>query len=183
MTTALFINEQYLRDFTPLSANIDIKMIFPHCRSVQDTAIQDILGTSLYNTLQDRVTNNNADANETILLDLCRSALAWLTVAKMLPFVSIQIRNIGTVQTNTDNGNVASIEQMKYIRNEAQTTAEFYLKRLSDYLIFNGNLFPDYIHPDLTKMIPRSQDPYDCDLWTGNSGDFDAMEFWKRYLR
>jgi hypothetical protein len=188
-TTALFISEQYLRDFTPLAANLDIALIFPYCKSVQDTHIQDILGTSLYNTLQTKVINNNPSADEIVLLDLCRQALAWLTVAKALPYIAIQIRNIGVQSSTTDNGSSAELEKLKYVRHEADTTAQFYQKRLTDYLCFNGNLYPDYVHFDATKMMPRMTTPYDCDLSLGgyDNGPFnshqDLREFWKLYVR
>ena len=189
MITALFISEEYLRDFTPLSANIDMQMIFPHVASFQDAFIQDILGTTLYNNMQAVVIANNPTTLETTLLNLCRQALAWGTVAKMIPFVSIQIRNIGTVQTTTDNGSTATLEMMKYIRNEAQTQYEFYAKRLSDYLLFHGNLYPGYVQFDATQMAPRMKSPYNCGLYLGATedqgiyGDFDLHTFWQRYVR
>lgn len=193
MVTALFIDEKYLKEFTPLAANLDMAMIFPHVAAFQDSFIQDILGSSLYDTLQARVIANNPSTTplggEAGLLDLCRSALAWGTVAKMLPFISIQIRNQGTIQTTTDNGTVASLEQIKYLKNECQSQYEFYAKRLTDFLLFHGSIFPDYVQFDPTRLIPRMRAPYDSGLYLGPSqdgGPFDTKEslhdFWRRYI-
>lgn len=185
-TYALFIDEKYLREFSPLSANIDVATIFPYARSIQDMILQDTLGTSLYDTLQAHIVAGTVTANETILLNYCRSALAWLTVETAIPFVWMQIRNIGVQQSTTDNGTSADLANMKYLRNECAEKSEFYMKRLKEYLCNNGNLFPDYTSPDSEGMQPNTETSYDSGLYLGNSngtqGQIDLYDWYKKYI-
>ncbi len=185
MAIALFISEQFLRDYTPISSNVDVDFIWPHIKAFQDTNIQLPLGSKLYNTLQTKIAASTAlNSYETALLDLCRMALAWGTLSQMIPFLAIQIRNKGVMENNSENSASADLEKIKYIRHEAQNMYEFYTQRVLDYLCDNGNQFPDYINPD-NPIAPSNGPAYDSDLWLGgqSNDDFDALAFWRKYIK
>ena len=46
--SALFIDDQYLKDYTPLGKSVDINEIYPFVEEAQNVYIQDVLGTPLY---------------------------------------------------------------------------------------------------------------------------------------
>lgn len=184
--TAVFCSESFLRAYTPISSNVDIDFIWPHLLSFQNLHIQDILGSKLYNTLQTKVYNATAlNSYEQALLELCRMALVWGTVQQMLPFLAIQIRNKGVMENNAENATNTSLENLKYLRHEAQKLFEFYGQRIVDYLCDNGNQFPDYTNPD-NPIFPNPNSTYDSDLYLGPSNggeEWDAIKFWRKYIK
>lgn len=186
MAIATFVSESFLRAYTPVSSNVDIDFIWPHITAFQDLHIQDILGSKLYTTLQTKIAASTAlNSYEQSLLELCRMALVWGTVQQMLPFLAIQIRNKGVMENNSENSTNTSLENLKYLRHEAQKLFEFYGQRIVDYLCLNGNQFPDYTNPD-NPIFPNPNTTFKCDLYLGPSNggdDFDAMEFYRKYIR
>jgi hypothetical protein len=50
--SALFIDDQYLKDYTPLGKSVDINEIYPFVEEAQNVYVQDVLGTPLYMDLE-----------------------------------------------------------------------------------------------------------------------------------
>jgi hypothetical protein len=48
MEDSLFIDDNYLKQYSPLGKSIDVDEIYPFVSSAQDVYIQDVLGTPLY---------------------------------------------------------------------------------------------------------------------------------------
>jgi hypothetical protein len=55
MATALFISEDFLKDNTQVSKNVDVKYIREAILWAQDSEIQTVLGTSFYEELKSDV--------------------------------------------------------------------------------------------------------------------------------
>ena len=186
MALATFVSETFLRAYTPVSSNVDIDFIWPHIVVFQDLHIQNILGSKLYNSLQVKIsTSASLTSYEQDLLELVRMALVWGTVQQMLPFLAIQIRNKGVMENNSENSQNTSLENLKYIRHEAQKMYEFYQQRVLDYLCDNGNHIPDYANPD-NPIFPDPKTTYTCDLYLGPANGesyFDFEAFYRKYIR
>jgi hypothetical protein len=184
MALALFVSETYLKDFTPITSNVDIAMIWPHIKVYQDLHIQPILGSKLYEGLQARIIANTLTANDTALLDLCRQALVWGTLDQLIPFLAIQVRNKGVGSNTGENFESADLDKLKWLQGQAHSIFKFYAQRIQDYLCENGSLFSEYTNPD-NPMVPDPTLTFDCGIYLGPSSkeDFDALEFWKRYIR
>lgn len=147
MTTfAPFITTEYLKENSPLSANMDIKEIYPYVKTAQDISIQEVLGTALYDRLMDSLNASpkNTTSDETVLLKLCRSALVWLIPYHAAPFAWVKIRNIGMVKQSGENLQTVEKSEMDKFRQECLDNATFYLNRLKDYLCDNSSLFNEY---------------------------------------
>lgn len=145
-TFAPFINAQYLKDNSPLASNMDIKLIYPYIKTAQNITIQETLGTLLYDRLMDSLNASPSDttANETILLKWIREAMVWLTPYHAIPFIWVNIRNIGLVQQSGTDMTSADKVAMEKLRQECLDNATFYIKRLKDYLCDNSDLFSQY---------------------------------------
>lgn len=149
MAYAIFISERYLKDNSPMGENVDVKEIYPFSKSAEDIYIQEAIGTPLYDRLIEGLTASPQDitANEIILLKKIREALMYYTCYDALPFIWARIRNIGVVKQSGDNLEVVSEQEMGYLRKELKNKADFYLKRLQDYLCQNSSLFSEYAGP------------------------------------
>lgn len=168
MANTLFIGEQYLKEKTVLSKNIDIDLIVPNIEFAQDNYIQSILGSTFYKSLQSTYSNQTLNVDEIDLVELIKPVLAYRASEASLPFVYMQIRNKGINKLNSENATPADFSEMKYLRELLISRSEFYEQRLINYLNLNGSKFPDYISSTSTDIAPNSSLNYDCDLFTGN---------------
>lgn len=145
-SNAFFITESYLKANNPLSDNIDVKELYPHVKTAQDIYIQEGIGSTMYERLVESLTASpkNTTDDEVELLKKIREALAWYTAYEALPWVWVKIRNIGLVKQTGDNMEATSQTEMNHLRKELKNKADYYLKKVQDYLCCNKNLFPDY---------------------------------------
>ena len=57
MADSLFIDDNYLKTYSPLGKSIDVDEIYPFVSNAQDVYSQDILGTPLYNDFMTKTSN------------------------------------------------------------------------------------------------------------------------------
>jgi hypothetical protein len=184
--SALLIDDVYLSDNTPLGKNIDPSQIYPFVEEAQDVYVQDILGTNLYNDLMYRMVYATASiiSQETALLDMLSKTTAYYSVYMALPHLSIKIRNIGVAKSSADNTEPASLDDMKYLRNEVKNMAEFWAQRSINYLCDNSSFFPLYtrsgddIQPNMSMQY--DSDIYIDDMYYGLTQD--ELKFLKKYI-
>ncbi len=179
---ALFISQEFLKSYAPMSGNVDIALVFPHVEAYQSLYIQDVLGTSLYIDLQNKVVANTLSNIEIQLLDLCRQAIAWGALAKALPWINIQVRNKGLEKQTSDNASNADLADLKYLRNEANNTANFYIERIKRFLCDNSQSFPEFLEGN-EDVIPSNSSSYHSGLYLGPAnGSCDAKTVLKKYF-
>ena len=164
MANALFINEQYLNDFSPIASNVDVAFVWPFVQTAQDTHRQLLVGKALYQGLQDRIVAATLTAEDTELLGLLRSALVWKIVDQYIPWSWAQLRNKGVGQNSGENFQPVGISEMRYLREEAKGQYDFYAKRVSEYLCENGSLFAEYSSDEDPTARPSR---YDVGLYLG----------------
>jgi hypothetical protein len=167
MAYAYFISERYLKDNSPMGDNVDIKDIYPYAKSAEDIYIQEAIGTPLFERLIAGLTASpqNITPNETVLLKLIRSAIVYWTCYDALPFMWMKLRNIGLVKQSGDNLETVSEQEMAYIRKELKNKADFYMKRLQDYLCENSTLFSEYGgNYSWSDLYPNPDTSSSCDI-------------------
>jgi hypothetical protein len=165
----LFIDDVYLKTYTPVGKSIDVDQIYPFVGEAQDIYIQDLLGTPLYNELEYKLYSGLTFSQpyftsyEIELVNLCSKSLAYWSVYLALPHLSIQIRNIGLGRAVSDNTSSGSLEDLRYIRDEMKNLAEFWAQRVVNYLCENSEYFPLYraASPDI---YPQNW-VYDSDIY------------------
>lgn len=155
MALILFNSEQYIKEYTPIGNLVQWSEIEPTAHLVQDSFIQDVLGTNFYNHLQLAYSAQTLTVNEIELMNRIKPAMAYRVAEQSLTFINFQIKNKGVMTQNGDYSEPADLEQFKYVRNELKNRAEFYAKRLSNYLCENAQLFPQYVSDNNTDMKPN----------------------------
>lgn len=155
-----FISEQYLKEFTPISANVDPKSIITSVPAVQDMYIQDLLGSNFYNYLWAKYVAQTLNSDEEVLVEKIKPALAYRAAEQVVPFLATLITNKGPQYQNSDNSTNADLNGMRYLRKELQNKAEFYEERVVRYLTKNASLFPEYTIDNATDMKPDKSDQY-----------------------
>lgn len=182
MEYAYFISETWLKDNSPMGANVEVKDIYPFAKTAEDIYIQEAIGTPLYNRLIASLTASpkNTTADEIILLKLIRNALMWYILYDSLPFFWIKIRNLGLVKQTGENKETVSASEMDKLRVEFMDKAKFYMKRLQDYLCVNRSKFSQYSGPySWSDLYPNPKVGSNCDLQFENKTDVKNL---RRYF-
>lgn len=174
MATALLIDENFLIKKTTLAVSVDIKMMLPYIESTQDAVFESILGTELYNRLMTGVSNRDLTNDEKELLSYIRPALAWNTAVDAIPFIAIQVRNVGVMRNTPDKSQPADIGAVKMLVASCRDKADNYIKSLQLYLCNNANKFSQYTSPDGPRY-PENQD-VDCDIYLDDFSDDEAKK-------
>jgi hypothetical protein len=185
---AIFIDEDYLKDNTPLGKNIAIEDLLPYAKTAEDKYVQEAIGTCLYNKLKSLIEASPQVFNsyEQEILLLIRDTLKWYICYDALPWIWLKPRNIGLVKQGGDNMEIASKSDLDYQRNELLNNAVFYMNRVKGYLCDNGKYFPDYkcscgncsdIPPNERKSVST---PLGIDR---DCGDEEYQRFYKKYIR
>lgn len=186
MAYAYFISETYLKNNSPLGANVDINDVYPFAKTAEDIYIQEMLGTPLFNRLIASLNASPPDttANETALLRLVRSALVFYTCYDALPFIWAKIRNVGLVKQGGENLEVVSKDEMGYLRDELKKKGDFYLMRVRDYLYQNHTLFAEYGGTyDWSELYPNPHVSNSCDIaFDVNEGRDEFIYKYRRFL-
>jgi len=162
----LFISENYIKTYTPIGALVQWTEIEPTALIVQQSWIQDILGTNFYNYLKGKYATQTLNSNEIILFNFIKPALSYRVADKVLPFIQFQIKNKGAQTQRGDYSDPVDLETLRYLREELSGSAEFHEKRLIEYLRKNENLFPEYKNNNNEYMKPAKNDDdrYDIGL-------------------
>lgn len=182
MATYIWITQQYIKTFTPINQNVDSSDIAPHIETAQLINTREILGKNLYDDLEAKQIANTLTPIEEELVEIVKQALAYRSAEIAIPFLSIKIRNKGTVRMRDEFAEPASVEEMKYLRSALADRAEYFEKRAMAFLCQFSTDFPLYTN-DTTphnQIYPNHNNPFDSDIYLGGDNDIDLNR--GRYL-
>lgn len=182
--SALFIDDQYLKDYTPLGKSVDVNEIYPFVEEAQNVYVQDVLGTPLYMDLEYKLYTGVTYSNiERQLVDLCSKGLAYWTVYMALPHLAIKIRNLGVARPTSTDAQPSTIDEMKYVREEMKNLGEFWNTRVVNFLCQYSNQFPLY-QAATDDMYPNTRQ-YDSDIYLEEGYrdlTYEEIRYLKKYL-
>jgi len=162
MDTVLLVSEQRMKQWTSLDNNIRIDVLTPSIIQAQDQFIQDSVGTPFYRRLKEGVVANDLNANEEMFLkDYIGPTLIQYALYLLLPSLKYKMVEKGILNGTSEETQPTSLDEMKYLREGALDTAQFYNKRMLEFLQDNPNMFPLYQNPTPNDgMTPNRQNPY-----------------------
>ena len=168
METVLLVSEQRMKQWTSLDSNIRIDVLTPSIIQAQDIYIQDTLGTSFYRRLKAGVIANDLNANESAFLkDFVGPCLIQYSLYLLLPNLKYKMVEKGILNGASEETGATTLDEMKYLRDQAMDMAQFYNNRMLEYLQDNPGMFPLYQNPTPSDgMTPNKQNPYFSGLQT-----------------
>lgn len=182
MANGFFVSQDWIKKNTPLSKNVDIADIYPFINIAQDKYIKDLLGSKFFDSLKTKLIASTLSADEITLLKLVRPCLAYYICYEAIPFLGTKIRNKGILEANGENLNNADVNTVKYLRQGCLGAAEYYLKRVQEYLCENHTLFADYDSPD-NPIWPSNRVGTSCDIAFDVSDPYHVDLKWiRKYL-
>lgn len=161
MATALFITRTDLVKNTILDGNVDTDKFIQFIKIAQEIHIQNYLGTDLYNKISaDILASNLSGAYLTLVNSYVQPMLIHYAMADYLPFAAYQVKNGGVFKHTSENAESVEKNEIDYLVNKERDFAEYYTRRLIDYITFNISSFPEYntnnnedIYPDKDALF------------------------------
>jgi len=166
MSYALFITRNDIIKNTPLQGAIDADALLPFVRVSQDKYLKNLLGTVLFDFLQDRITADTVSSlssyYQDLLDDYIKNTLIWYSCVEYIPFSNIQFKSNGAVKQQSEQGVAPSKTEVDYLKQIAQTNADYYALRLQNYLIAYSNNIPQYLESvgNQTQIYPAQDNQY-----------------------
>ena len=168
MSTVLLVSEQRMKQWTNLDNNIRIDILTPSILQAQDLYIQDTLGTPFYKRLKEGVVANDLTLNESAFLkDYVGPCLMQYALYMLMPSLKYKMVEKGILNGTSEETQPTTLDEMKWLQQNTLNTAEFYNKRMLEYLQDNPGMFTLYTNPTANDgMNPNKRNPYFSGLQT-----------------
>lgn len=172
--SALFISENYLKEYSIINNNADMKVITPTIQLVQDIYIHPILGTALYN---DIITNLNANTlstdYQTLLDSYVIPCMLWYTLCECTPVFKYRYMNKGVMVKNSDNSQPADLNEIQFLMDKWKNNAELYAERITKFLRVNIATYPLYTQNFTYDKIQPNKTNFQTGIWLDDGDDRD----------
>lgn len=164
MAFGLFITRNDIIKTTPLQGAIDADRLLPFIRTAQTKYMENLLGTVLYNKLQDDIEAGTpfTGAYQTLMEDYVKPTVIWYSCVEYIPFSGTQFKAEGAVKYKSEQGETPETREIDYLAQKAQDNAEWYATRLQDWLLANSQSVPEYYETtgDTTMIYPDQSNQY-----------------------
>lgn len=148
MALVLFVSEDYLKSFSVINENVEMKQITPLIDKVQEQRILPVIGTGLYNELKTQIAGSSLTSLNTTLLDeYITKAVLWWTMYEAPIFFNYRFMNKGVMVKSSENSRPAGMDEINDLRGQFKSDAEFYTNRIVLYLIEHASSYPLYENP------------------------------------
>lgn len=164
MAFGLFITRNDIIKTTPLQGAIDADRLLPFIKTAQTKYMENLLGTVLYNKLQDDIEAGTpfTGAYSTLMTDYVKPTLIWYACVEYIPFSATTFKSEGAVKYKSEQGETPAKNEIDYLTQKAQDNAEWYATRLQDWLLANSEDVPEYYEStgDNTMIYPDQSNQY-----------------------
>lgn len=149
MTNTFLISETVFRTYTDVSQNIDSALIKNAIREAGDITLQQTIGTLLYNKIIDLVDTGDIElsqysAYKTLLNDYIQDVLIYAAYWYSLDAIYLRSRNNGLIQPQGGSESEGVDRTLYNVKRESvKNKMEYYLNRLTAYIIEEEVLFPE----------------------------------------
>ena len=170
MKEIFLVSVKTLKESSILNQNIDEMYLYVPIKTAQDSGLQPIIGTKLYNKLMDLVEDGSitgATDYKYLLDEYVTQYLVNKVTADIQIPLSFKLRNQGVVQQTGENTYVPSLKDIQYVQQHYQNQADFYSNRMSDYLRANRTKYPEYCSVDSCADMRSNKGAYNTGIFLG----------------
>lgn len=173
MAKAAFIKVQFVKDNAPyIDENVDEKKLAFAILTVQDLRIHPIIGTGIFDNIKTEIIAGSVSTfnpdNKTLLDDFIQPAMLWWIIAEFPMWFTYALTNKSVMKKSSDNSTPIDTGEQTRIEQRAKDTAEWYTKRIIEYLLENQADYPLYANPGSgVDVIHPLRKNYDVGMWLG----------------
>ena len=164
MAFGLFITRNDIIKNTPLGGAIDADALLPFVRTAQEKYLLNLLGTVLYNKLQDDIEAGTPFTGiyQTLVSEYVKPTLIWYSCVEYIPFSAISFKSNGAVKHISEQSVSPGKNEVDYLLSKALNNAEYYATRIQDYLLANSSNIPEYLESvgNATQIYPDQSNQY-----------------------
>lgn len=164
MAFGLFITRNDIINNTPLGGAIDADALLPFVRTAQEKYLLNLLGTVLYNKIQDDIESQTAFTGyyQDLVEDYIKPTLIWYSCVEYIPFSAITFKSNGAVKQVSEQSVQPGKNEIDYLLSKALNNADYYATRLQDYLVAYNNEIPEYNESvgNSTQVYPDQSNQY-----------------------
>lgn len=148
----LLVTIQEVKDNTVIDQNVDSRIIESAIRDSQDTVIEQVLGTELYNTL---INTSTYSGKYLELMDMYVKRTLYASVnLYIIDSLVYKYRSAGLIQKTGNGFQQASFSDMASLKKGKEKLLSYHTSRLQSYLDANKDSFAeldaptDHIEPE-----------------------------------
>lgn len=174
----VFISENALKAASIINENVDMSLLTPTIKLIQDIYLMRVLGTGLFVDLQNKialVTSGDTSAindNELFLLNAYIAPLMVWGVMKEAPIaLTFKYMNKGIEKMFSDNAQGANMDDISSLKDWASDRFDWYCQRAIYYLNANQSLFPAYNRVQTMDDVAPTVRGYRSRLYLGNGNE------------
>jgi len=140
MSQALFISPDFIKENSAINGNVDDKYIKNTIYLCQKLYLIPILGTTLYNEINDEIVAGSLSSdNSTLLTDYIDDCLLYYVLSEGISLFTYKIENKSVVKKNSDNSQPIDSEEVQILRDDYKNKAELFAQRATNYLCENAS--------------------------------------------
>jgi len=146
MATGLMIKRDDLVRFTSMNGNVDTDKFIQYILIAQETHIQQLLGTDLYEKIQTDIESSSLSGDYLTLTNTyIKPVLIHYAMVMYLPFAAYTIANKGVYKHTSENSEGVDKDEIDYLVEKERSIALHYGDRLLEHLTFNApSKYPEY---------------------------------------
>lgn len=164
MAFGLFITRNDIIKQTPLQGAIDSDKLLPFMRTAQEKYILNLLGTVLYNKLQDDIESSTPFTGKyaELMEDYVKPTLIWYACVEYIPFSGISFKSEGSFKHQSEQSISPGKNEIDYLLSKALNNADYYATRLQDFLIAYSVQIPEFLESvgNATQIYPDQTNQY-----------------------
>jgi hypothetical protein len=171
MEIALFLDEDYIKEMSFLDENVDVKLLGSVIMEAQDIHIHPLIGSGLYNEIKAQIIAGTLTAlNTTLLNDYLAKSLKWWVFHEGIDVLNFKFTNKSVMKRTSESGNAVEVSDIKRLSEKFKNKAEWYDKRVVEYLCENDGSYPLYNNPGTTAdTIHPKRNAFTSGLYLGGS--------------
>lgn len=165
MNNVLLLSEKTLKQDSLINDNVDTMYIVPAIQVAQEQALQQLIGTCLYDKICELVASGTIPTDYKLLLDnYIIPFLEYKVMSDIQIPLSYKFRNLGMNQTIDERTLTPSLRDTQYLIEYYDNKAKFFGDRLYDYLCANCKLFPEFRKKDSCDDLMANKMSYKTNL-------------------
>lgn len=119
------INEKYLKEFSPIPLNYNLKELHNYIKLAETIWLEPIIGNDYYEELLQQVKDNTlTDENSTALVEAIWPYLGFAVALESLPVMWAHISEVGITKGKSDNSDSLDLKDMTYFQQHLRTQVE-----------------------------------------------------------
>ena len=172
MRNVLLISEDTVKTYSGLNDNIWGKSLLPAIRESQEIGLQSIIGSCLYQRLCSMVEDGSIRDTEnlpykTLLDEYISYYMVYQVINDLIPVIGVKLANIGVVISNDEHIQNLTEDERNRIDTYYQYRADFYCKRMQQWLLENKELFPELNECSCNQMKVNLESAASTGLFLG----------------